>query len=125
MARTIRSGQQTRLRLGGMLIIVLDLILGMSILFGIPLMVGVLNGLPLQTGYKWDLLYIAFPDITLVVLGSGILLLVVAAGRATDAILGRAMPRIGLGRLAFVRRRTPEHGAGVRNNHEGSQTAME
>jgi CubicO group peptidase (beta-lactamase class C family) len=38
-------------------VIVLDLLISFFIFFGIPLMFGVLSGLPLQAGYKWDLLF--------------------------------------------------------------------
>jgi hypothetical protein len=62
-------------------VIVLNLLLSLFIFFGIPLMVGVLNGLPVQAGYKWDILYIAFPDLTIVLLGSSLLLFVAAAGQ--------------------------------------------
>jgi len=61
--------------------ITLNLVLSLFIYCGIPLLVSVLNGLPLQTGYKWDMLFIAFPDLTIVLLGSGLFLFVAGAGQ--------------------------------------------
>jgi CubicO group peptidase (beta-lactamase class C family) len=73
------------------LVIVLNLLLSLFILFGIPLLVGVLSGFPLQAGYKWDVLFIAFPDLTIVLLGSGVLLFVATLGQILLRVHKRRM----------------------------------
>jgi hypothetical protein len=80
LMKSIKSSRHLGVGRPRILLILLDLVLGLGILFGFPFMIGILNGLPFQTGYKWDLLYIAFPDITLVLLSSSILLLIVVVG---------------------------------------------
>jgi hypothetical protein len=72
-------------------VIVLNLLLSLFLVLGIPLMVGVLNGLPLQAGYKWDILFIAFPDLTIVLLGSSVLLFVATAGQILLKVQKRHM----------------------------------
>ena len=86
LAKTIR-GQPA----ASALVIVLNLLLSLFILFGIPLMVGVLNGLPLQAGYKWDILFIAFPGLTIVLLGSSVLLFIATAGQILLRVQKRRM----------------------------------
>ena len=80
LMKSIKSSRHLGVGRPRILLILLDLVLGLGILFGFPFMIGILNGLPFQTGYKWDLLYIAFPDITVVLLSSSILLLIVVVG---------------------------------------------
>lgn len=76
LVRTIRGKHGV-----SVLVIALDLLLSILIFFGIPLMVTALNGLPVEAGFKWDMLFISFPDLTVVLLGSSLFLFVAGAGQ--------------------------------------------
>jgi ABC-type amino acid transport system permease subunit len=81
------------------LVIVLNLLLSLFIVFGIPLLGSVLNGLPLQAGFKWVMLFIAFPDLTIILLGSTVLLFVATVGQIFLRVQKRHMQSRGTGPL--------------------------
>ncbi len=75
-------GRQNQSRLRPGVLALLDLVLGLGILAGFPLLVSLLATGQIEAGYGWDLVFYAFPDVGIVLLGSGVILLLAATARA-------------------------------------------